>query len=239
MMIRSSLIAQKHAAHAHQSAADLTELEAVRTDPAFTDSGRRERLAAIEGRLLERFDPLLAAASDLVDGAEREYLKRLPSVTQLAAAVEAPDRAADIRRLAEGASADQLAEIAARLAETQDRAAAHGLRSSLLGSELTERDRATIVEVLETIGVDSSEAALTDLVASKWLLARFELAGPVDDPDAGLLRDPAAALAAARAVGVVPIDANGGTRTLPEAELARLLDAAGVQRGGASNPDAA
>ena len=233
MPIQAIDVRRTHRTYIHQAATDLALLAATRNDPDITDKAKRERSEAIEARLTERYDRDFASATEFVDAARQDFVAHLPGGTRLRAAIDKPDRAVQIQRLAEGASVEEFRQIAARLAEKQDPAGAHGLRRALLGSEINGKDLSAILATLDAIGAGASEPYLADLIGSRWLLAEFERAGAFNDPDAEVMRDPTAALLASRAVGVIPTDHVGGTTQLPKAEIERLLDVAGIERGSA------
>ena len=227
MSVKAKKIARLHSQHIAHSALDRKELEETRTDPDLTEKARKERVEELEERLQTKFDPLLQEARDLVAGAEREYVEHLPAAAQLRAATEKPTRAVEVRQLAEGASPDELRQIVGHLSAKGDLAGAHGLRRALRNAELPKEDHAAIAGVLDAIGGDTAEGYLRELVASKQTLLRFESAGPTNDLDGSIVRDPRGVIAATRAARTVP-DTNGSTRSLSEAEVGRHLEAAGV-----------
>ena len=92
--------------------------------------------------------------------------------------------------------------------------------------DLDQTTHQEITKLLDGISAEQSEQHLADMVGADWLLARFELAGRTNDPDAAILADPAAAMTSYH----VPTDTTGGTRGLSDAEVDRLLEVAHVEK---------
>ncbi len=225
--IYAGLIRSERETLTRANALDLAERERLHK-MELTGPGLEKALAPIDRRLKDRFEAARVKATHWHDEAKARYLKFLPEAVQRSAALLNPAKAAAVMALLTGASVRELAASAEVAAEAKDQVMAWPIRLALRAVAQDTPGVAAIAARLEEIAGDVSTDALADFVGAGVELGRLVSEGPFLDLGAQLVADPAAFLARAHAVGVIPWGSGEGSRTLSDAEVERLCVVAGV-----------
>ncbi len=227
MSMFASEVERWHKGYLRTNAKDLKALAEVRRSEDLTEDARQKKAQEIRDRLEKSYAKHLHEARKLAEGAAEAYLAHSPAGIGLRAAVDKPARSVEVRRLAEGASADELVALAKILAEKEDAAGAYGLRTALTRStqaDMSDGVRGDILRTLDTIKATDARRYLTDLVACNRLLMFLELGGV---EGTATITDPLKAMQAEERSRCIPLDAHGVTRTLSTTEADALVAEAG------------
>ena len=157
--------------------------------------------------------------------AARQALERERS-RGLAQLLSDPQKYESVARQAAQLGPTELARFARAAVEAGDAGLAVAIQHGVASRPPRDTDAAAL-EPLAGVGAAEREAALAELVAVQHLEAQFVARGPLSD-HGPLMAAPEKVLGLADAAAVVPGE-NGEPVALPDSEVARLLEIAGVK----------
>jgi hypothetical protein len=200
----------------------------IEADSRFQVPGAEGAKKGAQGPFRQTADTLFSDAMRRIRAQEAlaiDTLERTRSAG-IAQILSDPQRYESAGRQAAALGGVALRRLIRAIKESDDQGFVESTRAGIHSRPARSGDDEALAE-LARIGEDERDGALADLVAVRQVAAAFEMAGPLAD-NRPLLMDPMKATELANAAKLVP-DGNGGTTTLSDAEVSRLLKVAGVE----------